>query len=153
MHLGVDLGTDAAYGGTTDPGLAPERLHQLVHLPRRGAGAVGGHDHRPQGLVDLPTGFQEAREERSAAQLGDAQLDVAGRRGQQAVPATVSLVGTGLGSLVALGADSGGQLGVDQLLESPLEQPSEQVTGAAVTQSFHQVGNSGIIIVGHRVIS
>jgi hypothetical protein len=32
------------------------------------------------------------------------------------------------------------------------QQPAEQVLGVSVTQSSDQVGNSGIIITGHRVV-
>ena len=33
------------------------------------------------------------------------------------------------------------------------EQPAEQLLGVAVTQAREQVGNSGIIVMGHRVVS
>ncbi len=48
------------------PGLAAERPDQVIDLPGGRAGDVGGHDHPPQGLVDLPAGFEQRREERDA---------------------------------------------------------------------------------------
>jgi hypothetical protein len=48
-------------------------------------------------------------------------------------------------------ADSGGQLSVDQLLQRPLEQAAEQIADTVVAQARHQLGNSGIIVMDHRV--
>jgi hypothetical protein len=51
------------------------------------------------------------------------------------------------------GPDRSREFGIDQVLHAPLEQPAEQVLGVSVAQSTDQVGNSGIIVTGHRVVS
>ena len=54
---------------------------------------------------------------------------------------------------MGLSTDRGRELRVDQVLHAPLEQPPEQILRVTVAQSTNQVGNSGIIITGHRVVS
>jgi len=49
------------------------------------------------------------------------------------------------------GADRRGELGIDQFLHPVLQQPAEQLPAVTLTQPRQQVGNSGIIIKGHRV--
>jgi len=51
-----------------------------------------------------------------------------------------------------LGPDRRGELRVDQVLHPSLEEPAEQVLGVAIAETADQVGNSGIIITGHRVV-
>ena len=76
--VGVDLGADPRHRRLRDPAVAAERLDEIVDLPGGGAGDVGGHDHRPQRLVDPPARLEQLREERPGAQLRDPDLDVAG---------------------------------------------------------------------------
>ncbi len=52
-----------------------------------------------------------------------------------------------------LSADRRRELGIDQVLHPALEQPAEQILGVTITESTDQVGNSGIIVMGHRVVS
>ena len=53
--------------------------------------------------------------------------------------------------LAKAAADRGGQLGVDELLQRLLQQPAEQVLRALIPQARQDVGEYGIIGVGHRV--
>src|SRR4051794_13415884 len=59
------------------PESAPQRDHQVVDAAGRDAVNVGLHHHRIQRLVDAAARLQDAGEERSLAELGDPQLDVA----------------------------------------------------------------------------
>ena len=113
---------------------------------------VGGHDHRPQGPIDPTARLEQLREERPDPQLRDPQLDVPRRRRQQPGPRPVALGRPSVGPFVGLGADRGGELGVDQVLHAPLEQPAEQILRVTVAQATKQVSNSGIIVTGHRVV-
>jgi len=106
----------------------------------------------PQRPVDPPAGFQQAREERTDPQLRDPQLDITRRGRQQTGPGPVALVGPCLGPLVGLGTDRRAERSVNQVLHPPFEQPAEQVLAVTITETADQVGNSGIIVMGHRVV-
>ena len=77
---------------------------------------VGLHHHREQRLIDPPAPFEQRREERAGAQLGDLQLQIPGGGGQRAGAVPVALVGAFRGTLVQGGADGVGELGLDQRL-------------------------------------
>jgi hypothetical protein len=65
-------------------------------------------------LVDPPAALQQRQKERPSAQLGDAQLQIAGRGRQQPVPVAVAL-GQPLGRpLMRASADYRGELGLDE---------------------------------------
>ena len=98
--LFVDPGADPRHRRLRHPRFTAQRPDQVVDLPRRGAGRVGGHDHAPQGLVDPPARLQQRREERPDPHLRDPQLDIARRRRQQPAAAAVALVRPGIGALV-----------------------------------------------------
>ncbi len=57
----------------------------------------------------------------------------------------------GLDPLVWCSADRRGQLGVDQFLHPVLQQPAEQLLGSPSPSRATASGNSGIIVMGHRV--
>ena len=66
------------------------------------------------GLVHPPAGVEQGREERPRAKLGDRQFHLPGGGGHRLGPRAVAAVGAMRGALVALRADHGGGLGVDQ---------------------------------------
>jgi len=92
-HVVVDGLADPADRRLAHPGVAAQRLDQVVDLAGGGAGDVGAHDHRPQRLVDPAAGFEQLGEEAALPQLGDADLHVPGRRGHQLGAVPVAQVG------------------------------------------------------------
>src|SRR3546814_2810208 len=61
------------------------------------------------------------------AQLGDAQLDIAGLGGQQAWAVTVAFGETILGTLIAASADVLDRFGLDHLLQHQLHGIADQI--------------------------
>jgi hypothetical protein len=114
--LGVEVGADPRHLRLGDPGVRAECLDQVVDLPRRHPVQVGLHHHREQRLIHPPAAFQQRREERPGAQLGDPQLQIPGGGGQGPGPVPVALRGPGVGAFVRAGADHRRDLGVDQRL-------------------------------------
>jgi hypothetical protein len=82
-------------------------------------------------LVDPTAGLQDQGEERSPAQLRNPQLDVTGLSGQQPRPGTIAFVGSGVGALVAGGADQLGRFDFDQLLQHHANRLTDQFHGFA----------------------
>ena len=110
---------------------------------------IGLHHHRQQGPVDAAARLQQCREERPLAQLGDAQLDIAGLGRQQPRAGAVTVRGALLASLIGAGADVLGGLGVDQRLEHQGEPFADDVQVAASAQCIKQLGQ-GRLAEGHR---
>ena len=69
------------------------------------------------GLVHPPARVEQGREERSGPKLGDGELDLPGGGGHRLEALAVAAVGALRRALVALRADHGGGLGVDQVLQ------------------------------------
>ena len=61
-----------------------QRGDEIVDGAGEHAVDVGLHHHRIEGLIDAATRFEDRREERTLAELGDAQLDIAGLGRDQA---------------------------------------------------------------------
>ena len=80
----VEPGADPRHLRLGDPRVDTQRGDQVIDRAGRHAGDVGLHHHRVQRLVDPPARLEDRREERALAQLGDAQLDIAGLGRQQA---------------------------------------------------------------------
>ena len=49
-------------------------------------------------------------------------------------------------------ANRRGELRVDQVLHPRPQEPTEQVLGVTIAETADQIGNSGIIVMGHRVV-
>ena len=126
MHVGVDLGADPRHRRLRDPRLTTQRLHQVVDLPRRGAGDVRGHDHRPQRFVDPPARLEQLREERALAELGDTDLDITARCRDQLRAMPVALRHALAGAFAGCGTDRRGELGFDQLLQRDSEDVAQR---------------------------
>ena len=148
-HRGVELGADAAHLALGRPRVDAQRRHQVVDLARRYPVHEGLHDHRPQGPVDATAGLEQRRVEAAVAQLGDGELDIARLGGQQTIAVAVAMGGTGLGALVAGGADHLGCLQFDQRLQHQLHRPAHEVQIAARAQCVEQFGQ-GRLVKGHR---
>ncbi len=73
-------------------------------------------------------------QETAAAQLGDPQVDAAHLGGAQARPVVVAVAKVLLAALVAIGAEDGGDLQLDQLLQTMAHQFRDQLPGTAAIQ-------------------
>ena len=104
------------------------------------------------GLVHPPAGVEQGGEERPRAQLGDGELDLPGGGGHRLEALAVAPVGALRRALVALRADHGGGLGVDQILQPGLEQTPEDlvVSKIGVGQDFPDQRGHGRLVTGHR---
>jgi len=149
LELGVEAGADPAHLALGDPRAHPQRLDQVVDLAGRHPVDIGLHDHGEQSPVDAAAPLQKAGEERALPQLGDGQLHVAGWRRQQPRAVAVALSGAALAAFVALGADPGTGLGLDELLQYPLQAGADGVGHLAGLESGEQFGQV-MIGEGHR---
>ena len=113
---------------------------------------VGLHDHRVQGLVDAPPRFQDAREEAAFAELGDAELDVAGLGRDGLRPVPVALGSPRLGAFIEARADLGRGLGFYELLANKTDSLSDEVNDFTALQRVSELGQDRLI-KGLRVIS
>jgi hypothetical protein len=136
----VELAADAGHLALADAGLDAEGGHEVVDLACRDAVDVGLHDDRPEGLVDAPAGLEEGREEAALAQLGDAQLDVPGLRGEQAGARAVAVGGAGLAPLIAPRADGLAGLQIDEPLGHQEEGLADEVQAVAGADGLEQLG-------------
>jgi hypothetical protein len=91
-HSRVDLGTEPRDLALADA-RHPHRLDQLVDAAGRDALHVSFLDHRRERLLGGAPRFEEAREVRALAELGDLQLDRTGPRLPRPVSKAVALVG------------------------------------------------------------
>ena len=138
--------------GPGDPGLVAQGPHEVVDLAGGDPLDPRGADHGVQGLVHPLAGVEQGGEERPRAQLGDRELDLAGGGGHGLGPRAVAAVGALRRALVALRADHGGGLGVDQVLQPGPEQTSEDVivSQIRVGQDFPDQRGHGRLVTGHR---
>ena len=132
-----------------DAGVDAHRGDEVVDGAGGDAVDVGLHDHRVERLVDAPARFEELGEERSLAELRDADLGVAGLRGQGARSGAVAVRDAVVGAFVAGGADLLGGFGVDQRLERLLGELADEVGAVADAERVKQFGQGGIG-QGHR---
>ena len=90
-------------------------------------------------MIDAAARLEDRREEAAFAQLGDAQLDVAGLCRQQPRPGPVAVGHPGVGALVTAGADLLGRLQFDQLLQHEPDRVTDEIdtfAGAERVQQF-----------------
>lgn len=111
------------------PGLPPGH-----HLPRRDAPAVGLHDDAVEGLIHPAAGPQDRGQVAACAQLGDHQVDVADLGGEQARPVAIAVAETIVTALVALGAEHGSNLQLDQLLQAVAHDLRDELPGRAAIE-------------------
>ena len=149
----VEAGADPGHLGLGDPGVDAHRRDQVVHGAGRDAVDVGLHHHRVQGLVDAPSGFEDRREERALAELGDPQLDVTGLGRQHPRPVTVAFGDPGVGAFVAVRRRSARS---PRPRSAPATPPATDVTdqihAVTGTERIQQLGQ-GRLGQGHRWFS
>ena len=100
--------------------------------------------------VDAATGFEQGREERSGAELGDLHAQVAGCRGHRLGPGAVAVRNAVFGPLVRSCADRGGGLGVDEGLEHEPEHLTHHIAAISGAQHLGEL-EQGRLVQGHRV--
>ena len=147
----VESGADSRHLRLRDSRVETHRRHQVVDGAGRHTGHVGLHHHRVQGLVDAPTWFQQRREERPGAELGDRYVEIAGLRRQHPRAVTVALGDPALGAFVAAGADRRRGFGLDQLLQRPAGELVDQIYAVGYLQRGEQIGQ-GRLRQSHRCV-
>jgi hypothetical protein len=148
-NLGVQVGADAGDLAFADAAVGTKRPHQVVDLAGGDAMQVGLHHHREQRLIDPPAPLQQAGEERPGPQLGDPQLQIPGRGGQQPRAVPVALSEPVSRPLMRGGADHLGELGLDQGLVDGLGGLADAVValrGRECVQDLQQCR----LVKGHR---
>src|SRR5690606_23855121 len=110
---------------------------------------VALHHHRVEGLVDAAAGLEDDREERTLAEFGDPELDVAGLGGQRPGPVAVAFDGAVLRPFVGSGADPFGRFELDQLLERDPDRFADQVDAITGAECVEDLGQ-GRLGQGHR---
>jgi hypothetical protein len=145
----VEAGADARHLGLGDPRFDAQRGDQVVDGAGGHAVDVGLDHHRVQGLVDAAARFQDRRKERALAELGDAQLDVAGLGRHQPGPGAVAVRDPGVGAFIAGGADLLARFGLDQLLHHQANGIAHEVDALAGTERVQQLGQDRLG-QGHR---
>jgi hypothetical protein len=90
--------------------------------------------------VDPPPGLQQGREEGTAPELGDAQLDIAGLGAEEPAATAVAVGRPGVGPLVPASADGLLGLELDELLEDERHRVAHDVGAAAGADGVEQLG-------------
>ena len=136
--LRIDSGIAARMGsGWRDlerpPPNHPEPLPG-IDLAGGDAADVGLHHHAIQGLIDAAAGLEDRGKEAPGAKFGDQQVDVTGLGGQGARPVAVAVAEPVLAALMALRAEHGSDLQLDQLLQAVAHQLGDQFPCSAAIQ-------------------
>lgn len=96
--------------------------------------------------------MEQGREERSLTEFGDREVELF-CRGREGFGAGAVTAGDAVfGAFVGSGADLGGGLGVDQVLQAGLEESPEQffVCEGGIGEEFLLQARQGRLVVGHR---
>ena len=118
LHLDVDVSTDAACLGFGDAALDAQGRHHRIHLAGGDATDVRLHHHAIESLINAAAGFEDRGQETARPQLRDLQMNVAHLGGEQPGPVAVALTKPVLTAFMAIGAEHGGNLQLDQLLQA-----------------------------------
>ena len=127
----IQPGADPRDFGLRDAGIDAHRGDEVIDGAGGHAVDVGLHDHRVERLVDAAAGLEQLGEERALAQLRDPHSQVPGLRRQRPGPDAVAVRHPIVGAFVAAGANLLGGFGVDQRLERPLGELSDEVGAVA----------------------
>ena len=118
LHLHVDVSADATHLGFGDPALAAQGGNQGIDLAGGDTGHVGLHHHGVEGLIHTPAGLEDRGQEAAATQLGDLQINVTHLGGEYPGPVAVAVANTLLSAFMAIGAEHGSDLQLNQLLQA-----------------------------------
>src|SRR6266511_4771676 len=148
FDLLVEASADAGDLRARDP--QPQRLDQLIDLPRRHAADVRLLDHRYQRLLGSPARLQERGEVAAAADLRDRQLELAGARVPAPGPVAVAVRQAFLAPRAALGTDQLGDLRLHQLLHNPTQRLAQEVDALLLEQVTDDLLSRHPLRLGHR---
>ena len=107
---------------------------QGINLPGRDAADIRLHDHAIEGLIDAAAVLQDRGQVTARAQFGDHQVDVANRGCQAPRPVAIALAVPIVIALVALGAEHGSNLQLDQLLQAMAHDLRDELPGRAAIE-------------------
>src|SRR6266545_543980 len=148
FDLLVEASADAGDLRARDP--QPQRLDQLIDLPRRHAADVRLLDHRHQRLLGSPARLQERGEVAAAADLRDRELDLAGARVPAPGPVAVAMRQPLLAALPTLGTDQLRHLRLHQLLHDPKQRLAQEVDALLFEQVADDLLSRHPLRLGHR---
>ena len=134
LHLHVDVGADAAHLGSGDAALNTQGRHQGIDLAGGDAVDVRLHDDAVEGLIDAATGLEDRGQVAACALLGDHQVDVADLGSQVSWPVAIAVAEPIVTALVALGAEHGRNLQLDQLLQAVAHDLRDELPGRAAIE-------------------
>ena len=134
LDLCIEPLANAAHLRARDACLRADGGHQGVDLARRDALDPGFHDHRVERLIDTAPGLENRREERPRAEFGDCERDVAHLGGQGAGATAVAVAEPLVGALVAISAEHGGNLKLNQLLQAVAHQFRDELPSCAAIE-------------------
>jgi len=138
VDLGVELLADAAdlvFGDALDA----QRLGQVVDRPGRHAMDVGLLHHREQRPLMPAARLEQTRKVAARPQLGNVELDGADPSVPLPVSVAVAIGGPAGCTLVRLGADQLGHLGLHQLLRQQPHAIAQEVRVRALLRLVEQV--------------
>jgi len=134
LHLHVDLSADAAHLGSGDAALNAQCRHQGIDLAGGDAADVRLHHDAVEGLIDAAAGLEDRGQVAARAQHGDHQVDVSHLGGQVPRPVAIAVAESLVTALVALGAEHGSNLQLDQLLQAVADDLRDQLPGRAAIE-------------------
>ena len=110
---------------------------------------VGLHDDGVEGLIDATPTLHEGGEVAAVPQLGDLELDVAGLGADGLGSGAVAPRGPHDRSLVGLGADAFGRLGVNQGLVEEPDHLADKIEVGTLLKRVEECGGVKLLL-GHR---
>src|SRR5262249_46302467 len=148
LHLLVEALADPRDLALGDP--QPQRLDQLVDLPRRDAGDIGLLHDRDQRLLAAFARLQERREIAAPTNLRDRELDLASPGRPAAGPVAVAVSKPLRTPLTMLGTNQLRDLRFHQLLHDPHKRLAQEVETLALDQVADDLLSRHPLRLGHR---
>ncbi len=121
---------------------AQKGFHQGVDLPGGDTAGVGLHHHGVKGFVDPAARLEPAGKEAALPQFWDGQAKVAHLGREHPLAVAVAVGGALIGAaLMASGSNGSGDLGLQQVLETPPHDLMEGASGGALHE-LSQLGGA-----------